>query len=110
MMHYAGVGEDSSLGRPITAFLIKALRRGKEGDSPVYGFNVFQVDQDQDTPDEPTMKYRCGGHEDTEIKIATAKMGFEGDEGEPFTIAMRDIRKELEELDIVFVQAEENEM
>lgn len=61
MMHYAGVGEYSGLERPNVAYLIKALRRGKERTSPVYGFNVFQVDQNQSTPDEPTMKYRCGG-------------------------------------------------
>ncbi len=112
IMHHAGVGEYKSFGRPNAAYLIKALRRGKnESDSPVYGFNIFQVDRDQETPDEPTMKYRCGGQEDAEISIAPAAIGLVGDEGrEPFKIGMRDIREALEALDIVFVPALENEM
>lgn len=110
MMNYAGVGEYHDLGRPNVAYLIKALRRGNRGDSPVYGFNVFQVNQNQETPDEPTMKYRCGCQEDTEIRIALASMGLVGDEGEPFKIGMSDIREALEELDIVFIPANENEM
>ena len=61
IMHHAGVGEYSGLGRPKVAYLIKALRRGNAKESPVYGFNVFQVGQDQDTSAEPTVKYRCGG-------------------------------------------------
>jgi hypothetical protein len=110
IMHHAGVGEYDGLGRPNAAYLIKALHRGNESDSPVYGFNVFQVDRDQETPDEPTMKYRCGGQEDVEISIAPAAIGLVGDEGEPFKIGMRDIRKALEALDIEFVPALENEM
>lgn len=110
IMHHAGVGEYDGLGRPNAAYLIKALRRGNESDSPVYGFNVFQVDRDQETPDEPTMKYRCGGQDDAEISIAPAAIGLVGDEGEPFKIGMRGIREALEALDIVFVPALENEM
>lgn len=34
-MNHAGVGELDGLGRPKVAYLIKALRRGKESDSPV---------------------------------------------------------------------------
>jgi hypothetical protein len=56
------------------------------------------------------MKYRCGGQEDVEISIAPAAIGLVGDEGEPFKIGMRDIRKALEALDIEFVPALENEM
>ena len=106
MMHYAGVGEYIHLGRPNVAYLIKALRRGTLPDSPVYGFDVFQVGQDQTTPEEPTMKYRCGVQEDTVISIDPASMGLEDDEGEPFNIEMsRQIREGLEYCEVEFVPA-----
>jgi hypothetical protein len=112
MMNYAGMGEShSGLGRPNIAYLIKALRRGEASNSPVYGFNVFQVGQDQTTPQEPTMKYRVGRQEDTVISIAPAEMGFVDDgEGEPFLIRMSDIREELEQVSVSFVPAFDNEV
>ena len=100
MMHFAGKGEYSHLGRPNVAYLIKALRRGTNRGAPVYGFDIYQVGQDQHTPDEPTMKYRVGGQEDTVIRITSASMGFLDDEGEPFTIEISAIREELEGLNI----------
>jgi hypothetical protein len=62
MMHHAGVGEYNGLGRPNAAYLIKALIRGKESNSPVYGFDIFVDGQDGTTPEEPTM--RAGGCRD----------------------------------------------
>ena len=107
MMNYAGVGEYAHLGRPNVAYLIKALRRGA---LEVYGFDVFQVEQDKRTLKEPTMKYRCGVQENTTIKITPAFMGLVGDEEDPFELDMVHIRETLERCDIEFVQAEGNEM
>ena len=105
MMNFAGIGEYIDQGRLNVAYLIKALRRGTSLEAPVYGFDVFQVGQDQRTPDEPTMKYRVGGQEDTVIRITPASMGFLDDEGEPFTIEISAIREYLECIDIRFVPA-----
>jgi hypothetical protein len=58
IMHHAGVGEYNGLGRPNKAFLIKILLRGKKKNSPVYGFDIFVVGQDGETPEEPTMKFK----------------------------------------------------
>ena len=60
---------------------------------------------------EPTMRYRCtnGVQLDTVISITPASMGLADDEGEPFTIAMSDIRAELE-VDVMFVNALGHEM
>ena len=111
MMHHAGVGEYTGLGRPNAAYLIKALIRGKKNDSPVYGFDIFVVSQEgEKTPEEPTMKYRVGRQEDVVISIAPAVMGLDDDQGEPFRIEMRSIREELETLETVFIQANENEI
>ena len=110
LMHYAGIGDYIHLGRPNSTYLIKALRRGSKPESPVYGFDVFQVEQDQFTSEEPTMKYRCGGQEDTVISISPASMGLAGDEGEPFTIALSQIRESVERLKITFVPALGHEM
>ena len=112
MMNYAGVGEYIHLGRPIVAYLIQPLHRGTE--SYVYGFDVFEVEQDQRTPAEPTMRYRCavGGvqEEDTVISITPASMGLVGNEGEPFTIAISHIRATLERLNVTFIPALGHEM
>jgi hypothetical protein len=108
MMNFAGIGESIHLGRPNVAYLIKALRRRgmMSRKSPLYGFDVFQVEQDQTTPEEPTMKYRCGVvQEDTVIHLTPASMGLAVDEEESFTIKMSDIRTTLECLDIEFVPA-----
>jgi hypothetical protein len=91
------------------AYLIKALRRGTSLEAPVYGFDIYQVGQDQRTPDEPTMKYRVGGEEDTVIRITPASMGLLDDEREPFTIEISAIREYLECLNIPFVPALGNE-
>ena len=56
------------------------------------------------------MKYRCGGQEDTVISISPASMGLAGDEGEPFTIALSQIRESVERLKITFVPALGHEM
>jgi len=97
MMMYGGMGEYIHLGRPNVAHLIKALLGGPE--RHVYGFEVFEVGQAQRTSAEPTMRYRCvhGVQEDTVISITSESMGLAGDEGEPFTIAMTDIRAALED-------------
>jgi hypothetical protein len=110
MMNFAGIDEYIDQGRPNVAYLIKALRRGASGEAPVYGFDVFQVGQDQRTPDEPTLKYRVGGQEDTVIRITQASMGLLDDEGEPLTIEMSAIREELEGLCVTFDPALEHEM
>ena len=113
IMHFAGVGEYVDCGRPIVAYLIKARRRGSSPDAPVYGFDVFKVEQDQSTPEEPTMRYRwgIGGQEDTVIRISLDSMGLVDDGGEPFTFDMRDICEALDGLNqITFVPALENEM
>ena len=110
MMHFAGIGEYMDLGRPNVAYLIKALRRGTSREAPVYGFDVFQVGQDECTPDEPTMKYRDGGQEDTVIRISPASMGLLDDEGEAFTIEISAIRVTLERLNIPFDSALGDEM
>ena len=113
MMNYAGVGaEYMDRGRPNVAYLIKALRRGTSPEAPVYGFNIFQVEQDQMTPEEPTMRYRCvdGVQEDTVISITPASMGLGGDEGGAFTIAMSDIRAALTRLNVTFDPALGHEM
>ena len=96
MMMYGGTGEYIHLGRPDVAYLIKTLRGGPE--LRVYGFDVFQVARNQRTRDEPTMRYRCtdGVQEDVAISITPASMGLEGDQGEPFTIAMSEIHARLE--------------
>ena len=109
MMMYGGMGEYIHLGRPIVAHLIKAMRHGTE--SKVYGFDIYTVDRNQRTPEEPTMRYRCadGVQEDMVISITPASMGLADDEGEPFTIAMSDIRAELE-VDVMFVHALGHEM
>ena len=105
MMHYAGKVEYIDQGRPNVAYLIKTLRRGTSLEAPVYGFDIFQVGQDQRTTDEPTMKYRVGGEEDTVIRITPASMGLLDDKGEPFTIEISAIREYLECIDIRFVPA-----
>ena len=110
MMHHAGVGEYSGLGRPNAAYLIKAKIRGRESNSPIYGFDIFQVGQGGSTPDEPTMKYRVGFQEDTAISVAPVTMGLDDDPGEPFKIEMKKIREELERLETMFVAANGNEM
>jgi hypothetical protein len=118
MMNYAGIGEYIHHGRPNVAYLIQALRRGGTSEeAPVYGFDVFQVEQDQTiSPEEPTMRYCCcvAGvpQEDTVISIPAASLGLTGDEQrEPFMIALSHIRKELDTLEEVsFVPALEHEM
>ena len=109
MMNYAGVGESYiDLGRPNVAYLIKALRHGTTSrDSPVYGFDIFQVEQGHSTPAEPTLTYRVGGEqEDTVISITPESMGLAPDtEGGPFVIEMSDIRETLELLKFTFVPA-----
>ena len=57
------------------------------------------------------MRYRCadGVQEDRVISITPASMGLVGDEGEPFTIAMSDIRADLEGY-VTFVPAWGHEM
>ena len=111
IMHYAGMGEYIHLGRPTVAYLIKPVGCGTLPDSPLYGFDVFQVGQDQTTPEEPTMKYRCGVQEDTVISISPASMGLLDDEGAPFNIEMSHLRDALEDLNVRFVPAlDGNEM
>ena len=113
MMHYAGIGEYIDLGRPNVAYLIKALHRGTttSPETPVYGFNVFKVEQDQTTLEVPAMKYRCGVQEDTLISITPASMGMVDDEGGgTFTIEMRDIREAIERRGVRFDRALEHEM
>ena len=110
MMKFAGVGEYHHLGRPNVAYLIKALRRGTSPKSPVYGFDVFQVQQNQLTLEEPTMRYRVGGQEDTVISITPASMGLTDDEGGPFTIELSNIRERLKLLNVTFDPAVGHEM
>jgi len=110
MMQFAGVGEYMGSERPNRAYLIKAKIRRRESNSPVYGFDIFEVNQGQDTPNEPTMKYRVGAQEDTTISISPAVMGLNDDPGEPFRIEMSSIREQLEELETEFVAATEDEI
>jgi hypothetical protein len=110
IMNFAGIGEYIHQGRPNVAYLIQALPRGTSPKAPVYGFDIFQVGQDQLTPDEPTMKYRVGGQDDTVISITPASMGLADDEGEPFTIEMSAIRERLQLLGVTFDPALGHEM
>ncbi|KAL3904911.1 MAG: hypothetical protein SGARI_004703 [Bacillariaceae sp.] len=76
MMMYAGVGENQRLGRPNVTYLIKARRRGSRIDSPVFGFDVYEVRQDERTAEIPSMKYRVGVQEDAEIAVQPLDMEF----------------------------------
>jgi hypothetical protein len=51
------------------AYLINALIRGRDSNSPVYGFAIFVVGQGGNTPEQPTIKYRVDGQEDAEISV-----------------------------------------
>jgi hypothetical protein len=82
MMKYAGTGKYSGLFRPNVAYLIKALCCGKGTDAPVYGFDIFLVQQDRVTGDEPaSTKFSCGENEDVKIKIIAAEMSLEENDG-----------------------------
>jgi hypothetical protein len=83
---------------------MKELCRGKGADAPVYGIDIFQVQQDQVTGEEPTIKYHCGEKEDMEIKVIAAEVGLEEEsDRKPFTIRLQDIRDAIAELDILFI-------
>jgi hypothetical protein len=115
MMNYAGVNKYSGLVRPNVAYLIKTVWKGKRGASPVTGFNIYQVRQDERRTDVTPTEYRVGGNEEGEnsqISISAEDMGVPvSDEGgaiDPFTIDVHEIRQMLEELERgVFEAAEE---
>lgn len=120
MMNYAGVGKYNGLGRPNVAYLIKAIWKGKHGESPVIGFNIYELRQDQRRQDVHPTLYRVGGDgegENVQISISATDMGVpvpaeEGEEGvvDPFTIDVHEIRQMLEDRQrCVFEAAEETE-
>eukprot|EP00980_Cylindrotheca_fusiformis_P010946 scaffold2502_cov78-Cylindrotheca_fusiformis.AAC.1 len=78
VMNHAGIGEYAALGRPNVSYLIKILQTEHPLGSPVYGFDVYEVRQDQRTPDNPTLQYRVGGNEDGDaITIIAEDLGLE---------------------------------
>lgn len=110
MMMHAGKQDYMRHGRPNVAILIKALRRGKNKDSPVYGFDVYVVRQDETTPEAPAMKYRVGGQEDCEVVVDIGDMGLIEDveDKDDLVIPVHRIREALEEDEsgVAFVPAE----
>ena len=117
MMNYAGVGSKySALGRPNVAYLIKAVWKGKRGESPVTGFDIYQVRQDELRKDASPALYRVGGDgegENLQISISAVDMGIpvsaEGGAIDPFTIDVHEIRRMLEKQQrAIFEAAEES--
>ena len=107
------MGDYERLGRPNVTYLIKARRRGKDADSPVYGFDVYEVRQENRTAEEPTLKHRVGAKEDVEITVDPVDMGLAANrEREPFVIPVEGFRSKLEKLGVEFVAADatRNEM
>ena len=99
MMNYAGVNKYSELGRPNVAFLIETVWKRKAGNSPVIGFNIYEVRQDQRQKDVNPIQYRVGEAENVCISISPADMGVTDQDGvvDPFTIDVHGIRQMLEE-------------
>lgn len=110
MMNYAGVGKYSMLKRPLVAYLIKAMWKGKRGESPVYGFNIYEIRRDERRQDVQPALYRVGvdGQEQgVQVVVTAADMGVTGDhEVEPFTIDVHEIRQELEGVGYAVFEAE----
>ena len=107
MMMYAGVGDYERLGRPNVTYLIKAQSQGNDADSPVYGFDVYKVRQDNRTAEVPTPKHRVGAKEDVEITVDPVDMGLAANrEREPFVIPVEGFRSKLEKLGVEFVTAD----
>eukprot|EP00980_Cylindrotheca_fusiformis_P011264 scaffold2594_cov85-Cylindrotheca_fusiformis.AAC.6 len=104
VMNHAGIGEYAALGRPNVAYLIKVLQTEPPLDSPVYGFDVYEVRQDQRTPDNPTLQYRVGGNEDVAITITAEDLGLENPPPDHvFTVPFARIRLVLERCGVEFV-------
>jgi hypothetical protein len=105
MMNYAGVRKYNELGRPNVAYLIKAIWKGNRGDSPVIGFNIYELRQDQRRQDVQPTLYRVGGGDDGEgenvvISISAADMGVPAATVAaigPLTIDIHEIRQDLED-------------
>jgi hypothetical protein len=105
MMNYAGKGDYLALERPYVAYLIKILRKDKTKDSSVYGFDVYEIRRDRTTPDDPTVQYRVGGNQEGVITVTARELDLAPSESTlSFTFTIDQIRQELEDLDVAFVQ------
>jgi hypothetical protein len=114
MMNYAGVGEYRKLERPNVAYLIKAIWKGKPGESPLIGFNVYELRKDERRKDVDPTLYRVGEGENVQISISATDMGLpvpagEDEEGyvDPLTIDVHEIRQMIEEDEYGVFEAEE---
>lgn len=104
MMNCAGKGDYLALGRPSVAYLIKILRKDKAKDAAVYGFDVYEVRQDQ-TADDPDIEYRVGGTQEGKITVTASDLDLGPSESDrSFTFTLDQIRQKLESLDVEFVQ------
>jgi hypothetical protein len=56
----AGVGDYHDLKRPSVVYLIEARRGGDASDSPVFGFDVYEVRPGNTTPENPTCHTTSG--------------------------------------------------
>ncbi|KAL3912079.1 MAG: hypothetical protein SGARI_001333 [Bacillariaceae sp.] len=105
VMNYAGKVDYLALGRPSVAYLIKILLKDKAKDAAVYGFDVYQVRQDQ-TADDPDIEYRVGGTQEGKITVTASDLDLEpsSESDRSFTFTLDQIRQKLESLDVDFVQ------
>lgn len=106
MMMYAAVGDYKRLGLPNVTYLIQARRQGKGDVSPVYGFEVYEVRQDNRTAE--VMQRRISRSLWT---LWTWGLAANRERG-PFVISVEGFRSKLEKLDVEFVAADatRNEM
>lgn len=95
-----------SLERPIVVYLIKPKHKGNL-DSPVRGFDVYEVRQGQRiTKNDPTLTYRVGEDDDVTIEVDPVDTGLvpEGvaPAPAPLTISLAEMRFVLERYGVVF--------
>jgi hypothetical protein len=100
MSLFAGIREYATLQRPNVLYLIKAIPKGE---SPVHGFDVYEVRQGQRV-DQPSMTYRVGGDESLTIEVAAEDMGLPPSVSS-FSIPLAGIRASMEEVSVAFEEA-----
>jgi hypothetical protein len=71
-----------------------------KGESPVHGFEVYEVRRGQRI-EQPTTTYHVGGDEDLTIKVAAVGMGLPAS-ASSFSIPLADIRAGMEGGGVVF--------
>ena len=113
MMNYAGVRKYSALKRPVVAYFIKAMWKGQRGESPLYGFNIYEIRPDGRRQDVQPTLYRVGvdGQEEGgQVVVAPEDMGVtvtEDNEVEPFTIDVHEIRQVIESVGLGVFEPED---